>query len=430
MKKIISSRLNEEYFVAEHPSGLKIFLYPKKNYSSSYAAFSVNYGSINNRYKLGSEIIEIPDGTAHFLEHKLFENKEGDAFNFFSEIGSSANAGTSFDKTVYLFSCSSNNREDCILEKSLVILLDFVQNPYFTENGVNKERGIISQEIAMYQDSPSWKVLNNCLQSLYHNHPVKIDIVGSQETIKKITSKVLQGCYDYFYSPSNMNFCVVGNFEPEKILEIINKNIKFSTKNNCQNCLKDIMSPEPKEVVKKSVYEKMEIINPIFNLAFKEEMNQKNINLKELIVSELALCALMLKSGKMYNRLLDSELISTSTFDSEYFTGPFYAASFFSGESRNPEKVAEIIREEASRISNEGMDEDLFVTAKKIFCSEIISIFDNISATANALVNFSFANKEIFNFLDTLFEINLPEVNELLRNKFNAEHSTLSVISL
>ena len=212
-KKISSSLAKEEYFYMKHPSGLDIYVYPKKGYSSKYAVIGTNFGSINNTFKVKGEesYTVLPDGIAHYLEHKLFESVDGDAFSLFSKTGASANAYTSFEKTAYLFSCSDN------FEESLNILLDFVQSPYFTPQNVEKERGIISQEIKMYQDSPEWKMLINLLESLYHNHPVKIDIAGSVESIQKITPEILYKCYDAFYNLNNMAICLVGDIDPERI---------------------------------------------------------------------------------------------------------------------------------------------------------------------------------------------------------------------
>ena len=194
MRKFISDFLKEKYFYLKHSSGLSIYIYPKRNYKSYHAVMSTKYGSVNQKFKLNSEIIETPAGIAHFLEHKLFECQDRDAFEMFSKTGASANACTSWNKTEYYFSCSEN------LKESLKILLDFVQEPYFTESGVNKERGIIEQEIKMYSDSPGWQSNINLLNSLYWNHPVKEDIAGSVESISRIDSGLLNKCSESFYN--------------------------------------------------------------------------------------------------------------------------------------------------------------------------------------------------------------------------------------
>ena len=193
IKEIKSVALAERYYKVKHDSGLTIYVYPKEGYSSTYAIFGTKYGSINNCFKVDNgETVSVPDGIAHYLEHKLFESEDGDAFSRYAKTGANANAYTSFDKTCYLFSCTDN------FEESLEILLDFVQSPYFTKETVAKEQGIIGQEIKMYDDSPSWRVMFNMLMNMYKTHPVRIDIAGTVESIAKITPEYLYTCYNTY----------------------------------------------------------------------------------------------------------------------------------------------------------------------------------------------------------------------------------------
>ncbi|NLL63652.1 MAG: insulinase family protein [Ruminococcaceae bacterium] len=221
MRKIKNSLLGDLYYEIDHKSGLKIFVYPKVGYESSYAVFGTNYGSIDTFIKRqGEDAIKIPEGTAHFLEHKLFESEEQDAFERFATTGASANAFTSFDKTCYLFSCSNKFAEN------LEILLDFVQHPYFTQETVEKEQGIIGQEIKMYQDVPSWQVLFNLFRCLFHNHPVKIDIAGTVESIAEISAELLYDCYNNFYNLDNMVLACAGNTTVEEVLSVVDRIVK------------------------------------------------------------------------------------------------------------------------------------------------------------------------------------------------------------
>ena len=246
-KKISYEAIGEEYFFTKHPSGLDIYIYPKKGYSSKYAILGTNFGSVNNTFKLKNEenFTVVPDGIAHYLEHKLFASENGDAFELFAKTGASANAYTSFEKTAYLFSCTDN------FNQSLEILLDFVQAPYFTEENVEKVRGIIAQEMKMYQDSPEWKVYINLLGALYHNHPVKIDIAGSVESIAKITPEILYDCYKAFYNLHNMALCIVGDLDPDEVLAVIDKKIQYSPPIEIDR----YFPQEPKTVCKKFVSE-------------------------------------------------------------------------------------------------------------------------------------------------------------------------------
>ena len=187
--EIKSELTGDSYYKIKHQSGLDIYVYPKEGYKSSYAIFGTKYGSINTCFSVdGKEKITVPDGIAHYLEHKLFESEEG----------ANANAYTSFEKTCYLFSCTDK------LEQSLEILLDFVQSPYFTAQTVAKEQGIIGQEIKMYDDDPNWRVMLNMLEGMYKNHPVRIDIAGTVESIAQITAEKLYEVYNVIYNLKNM----------------------------------------------------------------------------------------------------------------------------------------------------------------------------------------------------------------------------------
>ena len=212
-KKISYEAIGEEYFFTKHPSGLEIYIYPKKGYSSKYAILGTNFGSVNNTFKLKNEenFTVVPDGIAHYLEHKLFASENGDAFELFAKTGASANAYTSFEKTAYLFSCTSG------FEANLRHLLDFVQTPYFTEENVTKEQGIIGQEIRMYEDDPQWRSYFNTIEALYRNNPVRRDIAGTVESIAKITPQLLYDCYRTFYHPSNMILFCTGQVNPEQV---------------------------------------------------------------------------------------------------------------------------------------------------------------------------------------------------------------------
>ena len=223
MKYIKNEVLNEGYYEIDSDSGLKIFVYPKPKHNSTYAIFGTKYGSIDCAFKIDdSETVKVPEGITHYLEHKLFESEDGDAFSKYAKTGASANAYTSFDKTCYLFSTGDN------FDESLKILLDFVQQPYFTEQTVQKEQGIIGQEITMYDDDPGWRVYFNLLRAIYHKNPVRIDIAGTIESISHINAELLYKCYNSFYNLHNMVLVVCGNVTPEQVLSIANERLKPS----------------------------------------------------------------------------------------------------------------------------------------------------------------------------------------------------------
>lgn len=421
--KIVENNLiKEKYFYMSHPSGLDIYIHPKKDYKSNYAIFGTKFGSINNKFKINNEesYTIVPDGIAHYLEHKLFESKEGDAFSLFAKTGASANAYTSFDKTAYLFSCTEN------FESSLEILLNFVQSPYFTEENVKKEQGIIGQEIKMYEDSPDWKLFINLLGALYKNHPVKIDIAGSVESISKITPKTLYKCYDAFYNLNNMVLCIVGDVEPDKIFSIVNKNLKNRPAINVEKYYPD----EPAEVVKDIVTEKFDIQTSSFCLGFKEKMTPGGElrTCKELAYTDIILKCIASKTSDMYQDLLNQGLINTSSFATEYFEGPGYASIIFSGESPNPKKTAEIIRNYANKIKKSGIDKETFERSKKAIYGQNLSAFNSVSDIANLSLAFALSGREIFEYINEIENANFDEINKELSKHLDSKYSAISIV--
>lgn len=414
--------MREEYFYMKHPSGLDIYVHPKKDYNSNYAVLGTNFGSINNHFRKQGEssYTVVPDGIAHYLEHKLFESKEGDAFELFAKTGASANAYTSFEKTAYLFSCTGN------FEESLNILLDFVQSPYFTEKNVEKERGIIGQEIKMYEDSPEWKVLINLLGAMYKNHPVKNDIAGSVESIAKITPQMLYECYNTFYNLHNMALCVVGNVNPETVFSVADKKLKYSPKVEVERFFPE----ETLEIVKPEIVQNFDISSPIFSLGFKENIPQNyRISTEELVYTDLILQCISSRTSDMYQELLNKELINTSSFTDEYFEGPGYASIIFSGESKNPRKAAEIIKKHLQKIKQNGIDKKLFDRIKKSVYGQSLSVFNSVSAVANLALDFSLSGKDIFGYIDILENASVEKANERLNSELNCEFSSLSIAS-
>ncbi len=220
MKTIEFKQLDETLYYEKLENGLDVYILPKKGFSKTFVTFTTKYGSVDRTFvPLGeSQSITVPDGIAHFLEHKMFEKEDGDVFQKFSEYGASANAFTSFTRTAYLFSSTDN------IYKSTETLLNFVQEPYFTEATVNKEKGIIGQEITMYDDQPDWRLYFGTIENMYHTHPVKIDIAGTIESIDGITADHLYTCYNTFYHPSNMLLFAIGAVEPEEMMAFIREN--------------------------------------------------------------------------------------------------------------------------------------------------------------------------------------------------------------
>lgn len=419
IKEIKNELLQDSYYEIDHASGLKIFVYPKENYSTSYAVFGTKYGSIDTCFKAEGEkkFTEVPEGIAHFLEHKLFESEELDAFERYAKTGASANAYTSFDKTCYLFSCSKN------FDKSLEILLDFVTQPYFTPETVKKEQGIIGQEIKMCNDDPGWESLFALLRAMYHRHPVKIDIAGTVDSISRITADLLYGCYETFYNPANMALAVAGNVSVEGVLEVADRILKPK---KCRK-IERKFEAEPASVVEDTVIRRLPVAMPIFTIGFKEDIKTPERTLKEVTESNILLDIIAGRTSPLYESLIDEGLINTA-FDTEYFEGYGYSAHIFSGESENYEKVRERINEEIEKLKKTGVDEKDFERIKKKHYGSFIMNFNDVDSIANSLVGAYFNGEGLFDQLEVLESITAEDINSRLRNAFAVENSSMSVI--
>ena len=418
IREIKNELLNDSYFEIDHKSGFKIFVYPKENYSSAYAVFGTKYGSIDTCFRVegNEEFTTVPEGIAHFLEHKLFESEELDAFARYAKTGASANAYTSFDKTCYLFQCSGN------FEKSLEILLDFVSNPYFTEQTVQKEQGIIGQEIKMYQDEPGWESLFALLRAMYHNHPVKVDIAGTVESISHITAELLYECYETFYNPANMALAVVGNVTTEQVLEIADRMLKPKESKKIERKFQI----EPETVVEDTIVRNLAVSMPIFAIGYKEKITTPTRTLKETLESNILLDIIGGKTSQLYEEMLTDGLINT-TFDIEYFEGFGYSAHIFNGESTEPEKVRERINKEIENMKKQGINKETFDRIKKKHYGGFIMNFNDIDSLANALIGGYFNGDGLYDQLEVLESITLDDINNRL-NAFNIENSSMSII--
>lgn len=417
IKQFTNEKLGETVYCAKHPSGLEIRVMPKAGYTSAYAVFGVKYGSIDTAVKTeNGEFETIPEGTAHFLEHKLFESEDLNAFERFAKTGASANAYTSFEKTAYLFKGSEN------IGESLEILLDFVQNPYFTQQTVEKEQGIIGQEIRMYQDLPDWQVMFNLLKALYSDHPVRIDIAGTQDSIAKIDADLLYRLYKNFYNPSNMILSVCGAIEPQEVFDIVDKCIKTSDGKEAERkFVKE--SPLP---VKNYVEEKLSVAQKQFLLGFKEDLNEPLLSLEDEIASQMLIEAIAGKSSPLFKKLLDEELIDMG-FGGEIFNGFGFSCVMLGGTSKDPEKTCEIIKNELERCKKDGIDPVAFERAKRKFYGRYVMSYNDIDDMANLMMNLHFNGYEPFAELEACKSITLEKAQKRLEVIKN-EASALSVI--
>ena len=422
IKTVKYNNIGETLYIYEHKSGLKAFLIPKKGYSKKYASFATRYGSIDSEFIIPGEdsVTRVPDGIAHFLEHKLFEQKDGSVMDKFSKLGSNPNAYTSFSQTVYLFSCTDKFSEN------FQLLLHFVQNPYITEESVEKEKGIIGQEIRMYEDDPNWRSFFNLLGAFYKNNPVKIDIAGTIESISKINKETLYKCYSTFYHPSNMVICVVGDLEPESVFEQIEKNIEHT---DPRDDIKRIFPDEIQTLNKDYVEQSLAVSTPLFMMGFKDNTNgTKGIELlRREVAVKILLEMVMGKSSALYNELYSQGLIN-NTFEFDYTIEENYAFSMFGGESKDPLRVKSIISDKIKEFHGTGLDRKDYERIRKAAKGRFIRSFNSVENIAHLFISVYFKGVNIFDYLDVYDKINFDYINEIFTKHFNLNNLALSVI--
>ena len=416
------NNIDETMHIYEHKSGLKAFVIPKKGYFKKYATFSTHYGSINTEFIVPGEnnATRTPDGVAHFLEHKLFEQKDGSVMDKFSALGSNPNAYTGFSQTVYLFSCTNKFTEN------FGLLLDFVQNPYITAESVEKEKGIIGQEIKMYEDDPGWRAFFNLLKAFYKNNPVRVDIAGSTESISKIDKDILYKCYNTFYHPSNMVILVVGDVEPQEVFEQVEKNI------NAVAPKPEITRFFPREIERVNAdytEQGLAVSTPLFQMGFKDNrLDTKGIEvLQHEVAVKILLEMIMGKSSAFYNQLYSEGLIN-STFESDFTIEESYAFSMFGGESVDPQKVREKISEEINRIQGSGLDRNNYERIRRALNGRLIRQMNSIERISHTFISVYFKDINIFNYFDVYDKITFEYINKIFKEHFNLDNLALSVI--
>ena len=424
LKEFSCTALGEKYYLYRHPSGLDIFIFPKKM-TSAYAFFGTRFGSIDNTFKTEKEgeFVTVPDGIAHFLEHKLFSNEDGsDSFERFSEYGADANAYTSFNRTTYYFGCTEN------FDKSLTELLTFVTHPYFTEESIAKEIGIIEEEIRMYDDNPSDRCYYGMLEGLYEKHSVRRNICGSAESIKKITPSLLYDCYRVFYSLSNMVLAVCGDIEPERIIKRADKVLpKSESKTEIIRSNENVY--EKKEANKAFVEQKMNVSKPLFFIGIKDTdiPNTPEGIIKKDVLMMILNDMLFSECTDFYNELLDSELIYPN-LRYGYTICDSFAYNSISGSADEPKAVLEKLISYIDTLKEKGLNEEDFIRAKRVMYAEFVKLFDSTEGVANQLFSYACDNADIFMNHELISSVTFSEVDELFFGVFRKEYVTLSTV--
>ncbi|MBQ9080249.1 MAG: insulinase family protein [Clostridia bacterium] len=415
-----SARLNEKYCRISLPGRPKVYVFPKQM-SNTYALCAVRYGSVDRSYQcVGGKKIILPDGIAHFLEHKMFTEQDGsDAFDIFSSYGADANAYTTYDRTVYLFNCTSN------FDKSFGTLLHMVTHPYFTKESVDRERGIIAQEIGMYDDDPDAVCYENMLATLYHDHPVRINVCGTVQSIAKITPELLYECHRTFYNPDNMVIIVCGQVTPESIIDAVMCETGWGETVAFERCVDaELCGPAQKVITRK-----MKVAMPLFAMGFKENDIDADVLSRHRrdITASILERMLFSTSSELYNELYDKGLV-TSPLSVGRAAEDSYAFTELCGTAKDPSAVCEYIMSHIRKIHRIGLTYDDFVRCQRRRLGDAISRFDSTEEIANALIGYAFDELDILNDVELVESIDFDEVKNLFEKMYHEDNMAVSYV--
>ena len=413
-------RIGEVYYEDRLPNGLTVRVVPKRGFAKKYAFLAVNFGSIDTKFTLDGVEHRVPDGIAHYLEHKMFDLPEGSAMNLFSANGGNPNAFTAYEMTAYYFSCTENFSEN------LRTLLRMVLTPWFTEESVEKERGIIAQEIKMYEDSAESRVFEDLFADLYSEHPIRVPIAGTVESIGEITAQGLMDCYRAFYRPSNMMLCVAGDVDPKKVMNIA---ASQTAEEASALPIRDYGGQEAMVPAKTRSQRYMEVSMPTFSIGFKcEPAEGGEASLRQEIIGDLAAEILVGESSRLYQRLYEEGLI-----DAAFSAGleSMKSACLLSagGDSDHPEEILQAILEEARRIEREGVDSDLFLRLKKSAIGRRTRDLDSFESICYHSCACFFEDLEFFRFPEAYDSVSQQDVQDFLRQTVRPERAAMAVVS-
>ena len=419
MDKLEFAKVGESMYHEKLENGLNVFVFPKPDFQKGYAFFATNYGGMDMRFFLDGEWHNTPAGVAHYLEHKMFDTKEGNALQELAANGASPNAFTSSDITGYYFDSTEK------FEENLRILLSFVSVPWFTQESVDKERGIIGQEIGMIEDDPHWKCYMNLMKALFQHHPIRESVAGSVESIAIISPETLYACHKAFYDPANMVLCVAGPVDPEHICQVARE---ILPREAGPIAVKDYGEKEEPRAAQNLIEERMEVSAPIFHLGWKGEARKNGEDrLRQELVGGLALEVLLGNSSPLYAKLYREGLINQE-FGYSYESDAASAFLAANGESRDPEAVRMAVAEEAARIGREGVDKKLWERVKKgVYGNRVrgLNSFENLCVgQAQAF----FAGYDFLRFAGLFDAITKEEAEELIETWVTGERTALSVV--
>ena len=417
MEVFENNLIKEKIYKESLDNGLEIYLLPRKNISKKIIMWGTKFGGVDNDFMVNGERVKVPDGIAHYLEHKLFEQRDGiNALDKLTSAGVEANAYTGSTETVYLYECTDHFYD------ALGEFMDYVQNPYFTNENVEKERGIIEQEIMMYDDYPEMKVYYNLMDCLYHNNAIKIPVVGTVKSIAEIDKEKLYKIYNTFYVPENMKIIISGDFEPEEVFAEIKKYIIMK---NSHNEIVRNYPEEPDTIVKKSISSNMEISISSFLLGYKNKRSDDD--LKRAVAIDILNVLLFWKSSKFFLELYENQLLY-SPIDMIMDYNRNYAMILIEGESKEPEKVINLIKQNIEYYKNNKISSKDFQRAKKSIYGKYIKEYNDLSTVSSKIIASLFRDENLFDIFNCLLEIDETYLNQVLTENFDIDKCAHSIV--
>lgn len=424
MREVRYENIRETLYTDKLDNGLSVFLLPKPGFQQTFATFTTQYGSMDRTFKAGdaADFMTVPDGIAHFLEHKMFASEAGDVFPLFAKHGASANAFTTFDTTSYLFSSTTD------LYENTQTLLDFVQDPYFTDESVEKEKGIIGQEIQMYDDNPDWRAFFNLLRGMYKEHPVRIDIAGTVSSIADITKETLYQCYRTFYHPSNMVYFAAGGFDVEKMMAFIRENQQRKSFPAISS-IEKWLPVEPTGVAEQKTEVHLSVSQPRCLIGWKDTnvgLTGRALLERELLIG-VVLDTLFGRSSKLYHALIDEELIDQQ-FSWEYECTPTYGYSLVGGNTSDPDELALQVNRALQAVLTDGIPTEDFDRCRKKAIGRFMASLDSPSHIARTYTSYHFKQADMFETVDVLERMTVEAANEQAKGHFLSSQQAVSIV--
>ena len=421
MRSFSYPELDETLYRETLPGGLTVAVVPRKGFARSVAYLVTDFGSIHTHFRLDGKEYTVPAGVAHYLEHKMFELPGGrDVSAEFAALGAMVNAFTSYDMTAYYFSCTDHFREN------LDLLLEFVTTPYFTKESVEKEQGIIDQEIGMNLDAPDSVIFDELMAALYEKHPIRVPILGTSETIRQITPEILELCHRAFYTPGNMLLCVIGDVDPEEVRQAAMDRLGSESKCVGEK-LRDWDEPITARIPETQC--DMEVSMPTFDLAFKcEDIGSGDNAIRQEMVADLAAEALFGESSELYLRLYEEGLIDSS-FGGGFETVDGCAMLTCSGDSEDPRAVRDAVIRQAALLAETGIGADNFLRLKRSALGRRIRGLDSFDGTAFRICAYHFSGFDYFRFPEVYRSITESEILEFLSRVVRPDRCAISIIN-